>query len=135
MRIVLDSNEYINFLNSKSIDITNLLGNDKIEIYANELIVKEVLRNINEVHKAHFFKILLRSNVILHKEKLSLALFIKYKSLGLKKGDIVIASLCEYVEADYLISENRHFLKNKSLDKFRILTLIEYLKRIYNRGQ
>ena len=45
----------------------------------------------------------------------------------MKKGDIVIASLREDEKADYLVSENRHFLKDTKFDKFNVIELDKFL--------
>lgn len=60
MRVVLDSNEYIIFLNKRSIAINELLEKEDIAIYINGSIVKEVLRNISETIKKEFYKIILK---------------------------------------------------------------------------
>ena len=77
--------------------------------------------------KKEFYALLLRSNVLLRNEKLPKALFDKHSNIGLKKGDIVIASFCEKEKADYLVSENRHFLKRAKFDRFRVVKLDEFL--------
>ena len=69
MIIVLDSNEYINFLNKK-VQLEKVFGIENILVHINELIVKEVLRNVSESLKKEFYALLLKSNVVLSKEKL-----------------------------------------------------------------
>ncbi len=128
MRIVLDSNEYIILLNGASSIVKDIITNTKNLIYVNELIVKEVLRNINETQKKEFYALLLRSNIILHTGPMPLELYKKYKNLGLKKGDIVIASFCELKGINYLISENRHFLKNIKFEDFKVINLKRFIK-------
>lgn len=129
MIIVLDSNEYINFLNKKT-PLGRAFENDSVAIHANELIVKEVLRNVAERMKKEFYTMLLKDKVALHNEKAQKALLDKYKKQGLKKGDIAVAAFCESVGADYLVSEKRHFLKENRFDKFKTLKLEEFLKLI-----
>ena len=126
MIVVLDSNEYINFLNKK-VRLEEVFQIEDVSIRINELIVKEVLRNVSEQLKKEFYALLLRSNVVLRKEKLPGALFNKYRQKGLKKGDIVIESFCENEKAGYLVSENRHFLKEIKFDKFRVVKLGDFL--------
>ncbi len=129
MIIVLDSNEYINFLNKKT-PLSRAFENDSVTIHANELIVKEVLRNVAEEVKKDFYAMLMKDQVVLHNEKTRKALLDKYKKKGLKKGDIAAAAFCESIDADYLVSENRHFLKENRFDEFKILNLEEFLKLI-----
>ena len=126
MIIVLDSNEYINFLNKKT-RLEEVFQIEDVSIRVNELIIKEVLRNVSEQLKKEFYALLLRSNVVLRREKLPVTLFDKYGQKGLKKGDIVIASFCESEKVDYLVSENRHFLEEIKFDKFRVVKLGDFL--------
>ena len=128
MIIVLDSNEYINFLNKKIFFPDKIFTTQKITICINELIVREILRNINEALKSEFYNMLFKNNINLFNERLQFDLYDKYEKLGLKKGDIVIAAFCEYVEAEYLISENRHFLKSTKFAKFKVLNIKDFLK-------
>ena len=126
MIIILDSNEYINFLNRKA-RLEEVFQIESVSIRINELIIKEVLRNVSEQLKKEFYALLLRSDVVLSKEKLPKALFDKYMRKGLRKGDVVVASFCESEKADYLVSENRHFLKAIKFDKFRVVKLDKFL--------
>lgn len=126
--IILDSNEYINFLNKKTLFLDKIFKDDKITIYINELIIIEVLRNIKEDSKNEFYKVLFRDNIVIYREKLPFNLFEKYKDLGLKKGDTAIAALCDIAKANYLITENRHFLKNIKLKNFKVINLGDFLK-------
>lgn len=127
MIIVLDSNEYIDYLGRKLLFLDRIFTSNKIIIYVNETITKEVLRNIDETIKKEFFSILFKDNIIPNNEKLPLILFEKYRKLGLKKGDIAIAAFCENIKADCLITENRHFLRQIKFDKFQVLSLKEFL--------
>ena len=126
MIIFLDSNEYINFLNKKA-RLEEVFQIEDVSIRINEIVVKEVLRSVSEQLKKEFYALLLRSNVVLCKEKLPRSLFDKYRRKGLKKGGIVIASFCENEKAAYLVTENRHFLKEIKFDKFRVVKLDEFL--------
>jgi len=58
------------------------------------------------------------------------------KKLGLKKGNIGIAAFCEYVKANYLITENRHFLKELKTKQFKIRDAEDFIKEImsYSKG-
>ena len=118
MIIVLDSNEYINCFNNNVLLLNKITLNEIFTIYINETITKEVLNNINEYSKKGFFNFLFTSHIIAYNQKLPDSLLMKYKQLGLKKGDIAIAAFCEAIEADYLITENRHFLKSLENQRF-----------------
>lgn len=43
-------------------------------------------------------------------------LIVKYKEKGAKEGDAIIAAFVEWTEADYLVTENRDFLKEIKTD-------------------
>ena len=102
---------------------------DKISVYINETITKEVINNLSQSFIKDFYDFLLRNNINVYYEKMSFGLLQKYKKLGLKKGDIAIAAFCETISADYLITENRHFLKSRKFDRFKVLSLKEFLSK------
>lgn len=52
----------------------------------------------------------------------------KYEGLGLKPGDAFIAAYAEYVRAEFLVTENRHFLSRRSDLPFQVVTASECLK-------
>ncbi len=131
MIIFIDSNEFINFINKKSLALENLLINQNIMIYLNYLIVREILRNIRNNDKKELYAILSKYNIVIFDEKtLPLYLIEKYENLGLKKGDVIIAASCEFIKADYLVTENRHFLKNVTFDNFQVLNLNDFLNKL-----
>ena len=129
MIIILDSNEYILYLNEQSPLFTKLFGHD-ITIFVHELIVKEVLRNISSLQRKAFYQLLFKSHFTVFHEPLPFSLNEKYKRLGLKKGDSIIAAFCEHIQAGSLITENRHFLKSKLETKLNITTLNEFLGNV-----
>lgn len=61
--VVLDSNEYLNFLYNKSPFIEGLFPDENISIFIHELIVKDVLCNIQEPLKGEFYKLLFTNSV------------------------------------------------------------------------
>ena len=130
MIIVLDSNEYINYLSKETLFLDEITRNDELTIYINETITKEVLNNINEQLKKRFYDFLFTNNIIAYDQKLPFGLIKKYKELGLKKGDITIAAFCEHIKVNYLITENRHFLRSKKFNKFKVLSLKEFWDKI-----
>ena len=130
MIIVLDSNEYVDYLEKKFEILNEILSNEETIVYINEIIVKETSRNIGELKKKEFYSLLSRRTFIVHNQKIPFHMLQKYKKLGLKKGDIGIAAFCEYVKANYLITENRHFLMKAKFDKFKVLSIKEFLNKI-----
>ena len=69
----------------------------------------------------------MKNNIIFNNQQLPFHLLDKYKKIGLKKGDIAIAAFCEHVKSDYLITENRHFLKKVKFSEFKVLGIEEFL--------
>lgn len=125
--IVLDSNEYIKYINERS-DLLNLLFQRVgFYFYLHRIIHDEVLRNLRKDTEKEFFKLVIENRIDVDETTLPIALFHKYKELGLNKGDIAIASFCDKIGADYLITENRDFLKSKKFD-FQVLSLKEFLE-------
>ena len=56
----------------------------------------------------------------------------KYVGLGLpEKADAVIGAFAEWQGAEYLISDNRHFLRDLSTEAFEVLSPDEFLRRYY----
>ena len=78
----------------------------------------------------NFYDFLFRNNINVSYSKMPFSLFNRYKNLGLKKGDIAIAAFCEAIDAEYLISENRHFLKGIKNTKFKIVNIKQFLRKI-----
>ena len=130
MIVILDSNEYINYIGKKILLFDKIFLYDKISVYINETITKEVINNLSQSLIKDFYDFLLRNNINVYYEKMSFGLLQKYKNLGLKKGDIAIAAFCETIGADYLITENRHFLKSKKFDRFKVLNLKGFLGKL-----
>lgn len=128
MIIVLDSNEYINYLSKNALLLDKLVSNSRNVIYINETITKEVINNLNEYLVKKFYDFLFRNNINPFDKKIPFSLLEKYKRLGLKKGDIVIAAFCDDINADYIVTENRHFLKDVKFDKFKVITLADFVK-------
>ena len=134
MIIAIDSNEYINFLNQRPLILNGILENEKIAIFINEIIVKEVLRHVKETIKKDFYKLLFAHNINVYNQRLPSHLLQKYKGMGLKKGDIEIAAFCENIKADYLVTENRHFLKMFEFKDFKVIALKDFLGKIMKKG-
>lgn len=126
MIIVLDSNEYINHFN-KRISLDNLFSNKDSVIHINDAIIREVIGNIRSPQTKEFYNTIFSKNIEFYGNKLPSVLLEKFKKAGLKKGDIVIAAFCEHINADYLITENMHFLKSMRFDKFKVLSLKDFL--------
>lgn len=60
----------------------------------------------------------------------SFELGVKYEIKGLKPADAFIAAYAEWVGADALVTENRHFLVRHSDLPFKVVTAEQCLKLI-----
>ena len=134
-KAVIDSNEIIMGLTAEGTSSANFIIKlnklkDKYEFIISDDIYQEVIRNIPYRTKEKFNK-LLKFKIIIIKDFLSDSeLFQKYKNLGLKKGDIAIAAFADKENTDFLISENRHFLKELKTRKFKILNAEQFLEEV-----
>ncbi len=54
----------------------------------------------------------------------------KYEAKGFKEADALIAAYTEWVGADVLVTENRHFLANYGNLPFKVLTAVKCIKLI-----
>ena len=130
LRLVLDSNEYIFYFDKKSKDILKLLDNQDIQIFLNDLIFQEVIRNLRREATKYFINLLKNPRFEFVINKIPEDLIEKYKKLGLKKGDVVIAAFCDAIKADYLITENRHFLQSKRIIEFKIISIRDFAAKM-----
>jgi hypothetical protein len=57
----------------------------------------------------------------------------QYTQLGLPaKADAFIGAFTEWMEAEYLISDNRHFLRDLHTDAFEVLDATDFIARWEN---
>lgn len=141
MRIILDTNEYIFGLDretgeeapAKVLDAIRILieESEDFRLLLPEIIRKEVQRNIPAELEGDFYRLIYSSAKIEHYAMLDVPveLFKKYRDQkGLKTGDALIAAFAESVEADYLISENRHIYRDLDIRVFTPVNAQEFLK-------
>ena len=127
MIIVLDSNEYLYFLNKETVLLEKLFRRIGFFVHIHRFIISEVIQNIKETQEKEFYYLLRNRDIIINEEELPFELLSKYENLGLRKGDTIIALFCEKIKVDYLITENRDFLKSKKFN-FQILSLQKFLE-------
>jgi predicted nucleic acid-binding protein len=134
LRLVLDTNEFIGALdivkNPFAEQLFNILLDTfpKNTIYIPRTIINEVKRNIHPRVFAEFIKALQPIATIDEDIIVPFELGIKYESKGLKPSDAFIAAYTEWVGADALITENRHFLSRQSNLPFKVLNAKGCLK-------
>lgn len=136
LKIVLDTNEFIlAFGAPKELLAERVLSyiaqTPKLcELDIVRTIVIETIRNISVSQKKHFFAYIRNHAKLTEDYEVPVEFGIKYASKGLKRADAFIAGYAEYIGADILVTENRHFLRKHSNLPFKILTAKEFIKYI-----
>ena|SRR3989338_3107882 len=126
--LVLDTNEFIGALGSPHNPLAKILfdkilrESSKFFLYIPRTIVTEVRRNLSKVTFNEFMRSVQTVAHLDENFSVPFELGAKYESLGLKPADAFIAGYCEWVKADVLVTENRHFLSRTSDLPFKILT-------------
>ncbi len=134
MLLIIDSNEYIlAFGSSKDTSSNTLLDTllDKFPAHTlriPRLIIEEVKRNIAPELFREFIKLISAITAIDEDFNVPFELGAKYESKGLKPADAFIAAYAEWVGADALVTENRHFLTLHIGLPFRILSADNCIK-------
>ena len=136
MLIILDSNEFIFALGERELNTRILLDIILAETSSHSLriprtVFEEVKRNLSVEAFKEFIKLLLAANIPIDEDTLvPFELGMKYELVGFKYADAFIAAYAEYVGADILVSENRHFLSSQSNLPFKIANAESCLKLI-----
>lgn len=136
MLLVLDTNIYVFAftppvkLSCKS--VISLLGNfpAKYQLRIPQIIVEEVRRNLLPSEFREFFDFISELTVIDEDFLVPFEIAFKYERKGLKEADAFIAGYTEWVGADVLVTENRHFLNHHPDLPFKVLTAEECSKFI-----
>lgn len=136
MRVVLDSNIFIFAFREKKTVCMRILENmDLFEVFIPSLILDEVVERLKTLVNKNFASkvrhtILSSSIHVVEVSTTPKTLIKKYEKKNLKTSDAVIAAFAEYIKADYLLSENRHFLKNLKTIKFRVKNAEQFLEMV-----
>ncbi len=136
MLVILDSNEYIFALGAIRKETCErlieevALRADEITVRITRLIIAETRNNLTQEAFKEFIILINKLTTIDEEFVVPFELGAKYESLGFKSADAFIAAYTEYVGADFLVSENRHFLTHHSSLPFRILTAEKCLNLI-----
>jgi hypothetical protein len=132
--LVLDSNEYI-FAFGVSIDPTPRLLLKRIldeyplySIRLPRLITDEVRRNLAPESSRNFMTFVTGLAEIDEDFVVPFDLGSKYEAFGFKEADAFISAYAEWVGADALVTENRHFLKRTDNLPFLVVTAEECLR-------
>lgn len=133
MRICIDSNVFIfgvARVDAHAETLMRLLP--QFDIAVPRLVILEVTRNLDKIGltKRFFAAIRRADQFCIVDESVPTELVTKYVSLGLPaKADAIIGAFAEWTEARYLISDNRHFLRDLSTIAYEVLSAEEFLNR------
>lgn len=136
MLAVLDSNEYIFALGPardpiciKLLDkiIENI---DDVTLRIPRLIVEEVRSNLTPEAFKEFIIAINKLTNIDEDIEIPFEIGVKYQLKGLKYADAFIAAYTEWVGADILVTENRHFLARRKGLPFKVIGAKEAIKLI-----
>lgn len=134
MRICIDSCVFIRGYNQAGSDAEWLLKSigPKLQVVINRLIAQEVTRNLSGQEQIRRFYQVFHDNTdaFIVSGPIPPAILERYVALGLReKGDAIIGAFAEWMVVDYLISDNRHFLRELQTDAYRIASPAEFLNR------
>lgn len=136
MHLVLDANEYIFALGlAKKETCESLFKSvvDKFPAHSISIcrtIVEEVRANLIPREFQTFIKFINVVSAIDEDFFIPFEVGFKYEALGLKEADALIAAYTEWVQAEVLVTENRHFLKYNPDLPFKVLTAEKCLRVI-----
>ena len=128
MLLILDSNEYIFALGAIRKETCERLIEevaqraDAITVRVTRLIIDEVRNNLTPEAFKEFMILINKLTKVDEEFLIPFELGAKYEAKGFKPADALIAAFAEYVGADVLVSENRHFLLHASDLSFKILS-------------
>ena len=136
MRLVIDSNEYIFAFGPARADASLKLLEKLLETRASHIvriprtIIAEVKRNIHPAQVLEFMAFINAFTIIDEDFFVPFEIGVRYEAMGLKEADALIAAYAEWVGADVLVTENRHFLSRNPNLPFKVLTAEKCLKFI-----
>ena len=123
--LILDSNEYIFGLSGQKASCEQLLDQlDQLRVFVPLMVVREVERNLERMYGLGtvFFRLIIpRKNIAIVWSPPPEHLVLAYIERGFSKEDAIIAATAEEVQAEYLVSENRHFLQHTPDLPFQVI--------------
>ncbi len=140
MRLILDTNEYIFGLNpgsgrTASIQLLEAIGELLAEspdftLFVPEIVREEVQRNLAPAFVGDFYRYVTSSPQIVFGSlyDVPVALFEQYHlRIGLKQADAIIAAFADWVDADFLVSDNRHIYAELQVSQFITCTAPQFM--------
>ena len=129
LTIILDTNEFIYGITQTKEASTNLLAClQDFVVKVPRIILDELYQNLRRDLLKELYKLLRDTNAEIIEKKTPVALVNKYEE-QVPYEDAVIASYCEQLNIDILISENRHFLVGFQPKSFQVLSASDFLKK------
>ena len=132
IRLVLDTNIWVFAFSEADLpSCTKLLeyvAIAKISVYIPRTIIREVQNNLRPILFKEFILFVHKTAHIEEDNIVPFELGMKYEAMGLKPADAFIGSFTEWVGAEVLVSENRHFLTRQPHLPFKVLTADKCLK-------
>ena len=126
MRICIDSCVFINGLTGAdpaAARLLDLIGPDLVVVIP-RLVAQEVTRNLRTAEQVRRFYRLFhqRTFAFIVEELTPSTLVSEYIGKGLpEKADAFIGAFAEWMSVRYLVSDNRHFLRDLQATAFRVL--------------
>ena len=136
MRFVLDSNEYLFAFGvarkpASVALLDGLVSHPEVHtIRIPRLIIDEIRRNLPGDIFREVYTLIRGLTEVDEDFVVPFELGTKYEQAGLKPADAFIAAYSEWVAADYLVTENRHFLTRYKDLPFRVVTAEQCLHLI-----
>jgi hypothetical protein len=134
MRICIDSNQFIFGISGTDAAAEALmLLLPRLDVVLPRLVVNEVTRNLTDPDVKSLYSLLSRApQLVIIDEPVPAKLVAQYIALGLReKGDAFIGAFAEWQRAEYLISDNRHFLAELRGAAFEVASPEEFLQRYF----
>lgn len=134
MRICIDSCVFINALRETdpaAVQLFGLIGPPLVLVIP-RLVGLEVTRNLRTPRQVRLFYRLFRErdSAYLVDEPVPRELVDKYVHLGLpEKADAFVGAFAEWMQVRYLVSDNRHFLRDLRTDAFGVVDAAEFVVR------
>ncbi len=132
MRICIDSCVFIRGIRDDFSDASELLDQvgSIMPVVIPRLVALEVTRNLFQpIHVKTFYQRFTQNQLaFIVDEPVPRDLVLKYTQLGLpQKADAFIGAFGEWMQIAYLISDNRHFLRELETNAYNIVTPAEFL--------
>jgi uncharacterized protein (DUF2164 family) len=136
LRLVLDANEYIFGLglfrkqSSESLVVFIIDNLTSHSVSVCRTIVEEVRTNLTPKEFQGFIRFINALTTIDEDFFIPFELGARYEAMGFKEADALIAAYTDWVGADALVTENRHFLRRSPSLPFKVINARQCLDLI-----